>query len=289
MPSDAASVVELLQLLIRNGCVSEGTPSTGNEILNAELLHRLVAGPGVETAIVTPSGGRPSLVARIEGSDPAASSLCLAAHTDVVPAEPGEWTHDPFGGQLIDGEVWGRGAVDMLGQAAAMAVAVRKLADAGFRPRGTLVFAATPDEESGGLAGMKPLAEQHADLVRTDYAVTEVGGAVRGTDRGPVVEGYVADKGIMTVEVTVRGTSGHTSMPYAVDNALVRAAQVVQRIAGYRPRCRILDEWRTWVERQRLAPELARLLVDPDRLDDALPTLPPGLARQAHASTHAVF
>jgi len=73
----------------------------------------------------------------------------------------------------------------MLGQTAAMAVAVRGLADAGFRPRGTLVFAATPDEESGGLAGMKPLAEQHADLVRTDYAVTEVGGAVRGTDRGP--------------------------------------------------------------------------------------------------------
>jgi acetylornithine deacetylase/succinyl-diaminopimelate desuccinylase-like protein len=289
MPSDTGSVAEALQLLIRQGCVSEGTPSTGNEVLNAEVLHRIVEGPGVDTAIVTPAGGRPSLVARIEGSDPTAPSLCLAAHTDVVPAQPGEWTHDPFGGELIDGEVWGRGAVDMLGQAAAMAVAVRGLADAGFRPRGTLVFAATPDEESGGLAGMKPLVEQHADLVRTDYAVTEVGGAVRGTTRGPVVEGYVADKGIMTVEVTVRGTSGHTSIPYGVDNALITAARVVQRIADYRPRTRILDQWRTWVEHQRFAPELARLLVDPDRLDDALPTLPPGLARQAHASTHAVF
>jgi acetylornithine deacetylase/succinyl-diaminopimelate desuccinylase-like protein len=289
MPSDATSEAELLQQLIRNRCVSEGSPSTGEEVRNAEVLHRVVQGPGVDAAIVTPAGGRPSLVARIEGSDPDASSLCLAAHTDVVPVQPSEWTHDPFGGELIDGEVWGRGAVDMLGQAAAMAVAVRGLADAGFRPRGTLVFAATPDEESGGLAGMKPLVEQHADLVRTDYAVTEVGGAVRSTGRGPVVEGYVADKGIMTVHVTVRGTSGHTSIPYGVDNALVKAAQVVQRIAEYRPQTKIVDEWRAWVEHQQFAPELARVLVDPDRLADALPTLAPGLARQAHASTHAVF
>jgi acetylornithine deacetylase/succinyl-diaminopimelate desuccinylase-like protein len=289
MRSDAGSVAELLQQLIRHRCVSEGSPSTGDEVRNAELLHRVVEGPGLDAAIVTPAGGRPSLVARMEGSDPTAPSLCLAAHTDVVPAKPGEWTHDPFGGQLIDGEIWGRGAVDMLGQAAAMAVAVRGLADSGFRPRGTVVFAATPDEESGGLAGMKPLVEQHADLVRTDYAVTEVGGAVRSTARGPVVEGYVADKGIMTVHVTVRGTSGHTSIPYGIDNALVKAAQVVQRIADYRPQPKILDEWRTWVEHHQFPSALADLLIDPDRLDQALPTLSPALARQAHASTHAVF
>ena len=289
MRPDAVGVAELLRQLIRNRCVSEGSPSTGNEVRNAEVLHRVVAGTGVDTAIVTPAGGRPSLVARIEGSDPATPSLCLAAHTDVVPAKPDEWTHDPFGGQLIDGEVWGRGAVDMLGQAAAMAVAIRGLADAGFRPRGTLVFAATPDEESGGLAGMKPLVEQHADLVHTDYAVTEVGGAVRRTPGGPVVEGYLADKGTMTVQVTVRGTSGHTSIPYGMDNALIKAARVVQRIADHRPRPRIPDEWRTWVEHQQFAPELARVLVDPQRLDEALPALSPDLARQAHASTRAVF
>ena len=289
MPTDATAVAEVLQQLIRNRCVSQGSPSTGDEFRNAEVLHRVVQGPGVDAQIVTPSGGRPSLVARIEGSEAGAPSLCLAAHTDVVPVTPIEWTHDPFGGDLIDGEVWGRGAVDMLGQAAAMAVAVRKLADAGFRPRGTLVFAATPDEESGGAAGMKALLDQHADSVHTDYAVTEVGGAVRATARGPVVEGYVADKGIMSAYVTVRGTSGHSSMPYGMDNALVKAAHAIQRIAEYQPRPRILDEWRTWVEHQQFAPELARVLVDPDRLDEALPTLPAGLARQAHASTRGVF
>jgi acetylornithine deacetylase/succinyl-diaminopimelate desuccinylase-like protein len=149
MRRDGPSVVELLQQLIRNRCVSEGYPSTGEEIRNAELLRDVVAGPGVETAIVTPAGGRPSLVARIDGSDSAAASLCLAAHTDVVGAEASEWERDPFGGELVDGEVWGRGAVDMLGQTAAMAVTVRRLADAGFRPRGPLVFVAAPDEESG--------------------------------------------------------------------------------------------------------------------------------------------
>jgi acetylornithine deacetylase/succinyl-diaminopimelate desuccinylase-like protein len=83
MPPDAPSVVELLQQLIRNRCVSQGYPSTGEEIRNAELLHQVVAGPGVEAAIVTPKGGRPSLVVRVDGSDATAPSLCLAAHTEV--------------------------------------------------------------------------------------------------------------------------------------------------------------------------------------------------------------
>ncbi len=288
MRGDSPGIVELLQQLIRNRCVSEGSPSTGEEIRNAELLRHVVAGPGVEAAIVTPQDGRPSLVARVEGSDSTAPSLCLAAHTDVVGAEASEWARDPFGGELADGEIWGRGAVDMLGQTAAMAVTIRKLADAGFRPRGTLIFVAAPDEECGGLAGLKPLLEQHADLVQADYAVTEVGGAVRRTIRGPLVEGYIADKGGAVLHITVRGTSAHTMMPFRVDNALVKAAQVVQRIAAYHPATRIGEEWRTWVGHQRFDPDLARLLTDPDRLDGALPALPPELARQAHASTHTV-
>jgi acetylornithine deacetylase/succinyl-diaminopimelate desuccinylase-like protein len=288
MRRDSPGVVELLQQLIRNRCVSEGFPSTGEEIRNAELLHHVVAGPGVEAAIVTPEDGRPSLVARVEGSDSAAPSLCLAAHTDVVGAEASEWARDPFGGELADGEIWGRGAVDMLGQAAAMAVTIRRLADAGFRPRGTLIFVAAPDEECGGLAGLKPLLEQYADLVQADYAVTEVGGAVRQTVRGPLVEGYVADKGGVVLRITVRGTSAHTMMPLRVDNALVKAAQVVQRIAAYHPATRIGEVWRAWVSHQEFDPAVAQLLTDPDRLNGALPGLPPDLARQAHASTHTV-
>jgi acetylornithine deacetylase/succinyl-diaminopimelate desuccinylase-like protein len=289
MRRDGPSVVELLQQLIRNRCVSAGFPSTGEEIRNAELLRDVVAGPGVETAIVTPAGGRPSLVARIDGSDSAAASLCLAAHTDVVAAQATEWERDPFGGELVDSEVWGRGAVDMLGQAAAMAVTVRTLADAGFRPRGTLIFVAAPDEECGGRAGMKPLLEQYAELARADFAVTEVGGAVRRTSAGPLIEGYASDKGAMAVIITVRGTSAHTMMPYGVDNALVKAAQVVQRVADYQPPAKIVEEWRTWVSHQDLGQDITQLLTDPDRLDAALPGLPADLARQAHACTHTVM
>ncbi len=132
---------ELLQSLIRNACVNDGTPDSGNEIRNAELLTGYLEGAGIDVEQFESRPGRTSIVARIEGSDPAAPSLCLMGHTDVVPVNPDGWSHDPFGGELIradDGitEVWGRGAIDMLNSTAAMAVAFRRLATEGFRPRG---------------------------------------------------------------------------------------------------------------------------------------------------------
>ena len=134
---------ELLQSLIRNECVNDGTPDSGDEFRNAELLAGYFEGAGVDVERFESRPGRASIVARIEGSDPAAPSLCLMGHTDVVPVNPDGWSRDPFGGELVradDGttEVWGRGAIDMLNSTAAMAVAFRRLATEGFRPRGTL-------------------------------------------------------------------------------------------------------------------------------------------------------
>ena len=97
-------------------------------------------------------------------------------HTDVVPVNPDGWRHDPFGGELIDGEVWGRGAVDMLNLTASMAVATRRLADAGFRPEGTLVYLAVADEEALGTYGAEHLVDHERDAVRADYVITESGG-----------------------------------------------------------------------------------------------------------------
>ena len=105
---------------------------------------------GCELESFEPLPGRVSLVARIEGSDPKAPSLCYLGHTDVVPANPDTWSRDPFGGELVDGEVWGRGAVDMLNITASMAVAFERLARSGFRPRGTSILAAVADEEALG-------------------------------------------------------------------------------------------------------------------------------------------
>jgi acetylornithine deacetylase/succinyl-diaminopimelate desuccinylase-like protein len=209
---------------------------------------------------------------------------------DVVPADEDGWRHDPFGGELIDGEVWGRGALDMLNQTAAMAIAMRSLARDGFRPRGDLVFAAVPDEEAGGRAGMKALIDHHPELVLTDYALSEVGGAVQPRiDGGPLVEGYVSDKGGALVLIKVRGTPGHTSLPYGSDNAIVKAAEVVRRLEAHRPSTRISDPWRAWVGKQGFPTATADLLVDPDRLWDGLASLPPRLAAKAHACTHTTF
>src|SRR5207248_7551150 len=135
-----------------------------------------LGGPGVELETFEPTPGRASLVGRIEGRNPDAPSLLLTGHTDVVPANPEGWQRDPFGGELVDGEVWGRGAVDMLNLTATMAVSFRALARSGFRPRGTLVYLAVADEENLGTWGAEHLLDHEHDAVRADYVVTEAGG-----------------------------------------------------------------------------------------------------------------
>ena len=122
------------------------------------------------TADSTSSGtrrrpGRENLVARIEGSDPNAPTLLLMGHTDVVPVNPDGWQRDPFGGEIVDDEIWGRGAVDMLNLTATMAVAFRDLARSGFTPRGTLVYLAVADEENLGTWGAEHLVEHERDAV----------------------------------------------------------------------------------------------------------------------------
>ena len=97
-------------------------------------------------------------------------------HTDVVPVNPDGWSHDPFGGELIDGEVWGRGAIDMLNLTSSMAVAFKHLATTGFQPKGTLIYFGVADEEAGGLYGAEWALEHHLDALRSDYVLTELGG-----------------------------------------------------------------------------------------------------------------
>jgi len=125
-----AQTVELLQQLIRNQCVNDGTVASGQEVRTSDVLRAYLEGSGLDLEVYEPDGapGRTSLVARIEGTDPAAPTLCLMGHTDVVPVTPATWTRDPFGGELVNGEVWGRGAVDMLNLTASQAVALKALA-----------------------------------------------------------------------------------------------------------------------------------------------------------------
>ncbi|WP_420451002.1 M20/M25/M40 family metallo-hydrolase [Ilumatobacter sp.] len=285
-----ARTVELLQTLIRNECVNDGTVESGFESRNADVLEQVIAGPGVAIERFEPVAGRASIVGRIEGSDPGAPSLCLMGHTDVVPVHAEGWRHDPFGGELIDGEVWGRGAVDMLNLTASMAVAFRDLADSGLRPTGDLIYLAVADEESGSAHGARWMADNAADAIRADYVLTENGGLHSGTPDAPVVGINVAEKGVAWRRLVIRGTPGHGSMPFRKDNALVTAAGVVQRLAEYRPAPRLTELWRARVEALGLDAETTRRLLDVDEIDALLDELPSvDAAAHLHACTHTTF
>ncbi|MGY6499865.1 MAG: M20/M25/M40 family metallo-hydrolase [Acidimicrobiales bacterium] len=283
-----AQTTELLQAMIRNACVNDGTVESGQEIRNAELLAGFLDGSGIDVELFHAAPGRTSLIARIEGRDPSAPSLCLNGHTDVVLVTPSGWSRDPFAGELVDGEVWGRGAVDMLNLTASMAVALRHLITSGFRPAGDLVFAAVADEESGSTYGARWLADHHADLITTDYVLTENGGLHGGSDAAPTVGVTVGEKGVAWRRLTVRGTPGHGSMPFRSDNALVKAAGVVTRLAEYRPAPQFHELWRAQVAALPVDEEIRSALLDADRIDDLLETMP-GPAPHFYSCTHTTF
>lgn len=281
--------VELLRQLIRNACVNDGTPSSGQEIHSADLIEGYLLGSGLDVQCYEPTPGRRSLVARIEGSDPAAPSLLLMGHTDVVPVSPEGWRRDPFGGELVDGEIWGRGALDMLYITATMAVGTRRLAAGGWRPRGTLVYLAVADEEAGGHHGADWLVTHEREAVAADYVVTESGGWQVDGPSGRRVVLTVGEKGSGWRRLRVKGTPGHGSMPFGSDNALVAAGEVVRRLSTYRPLAQLDDVWRAYVASLELDPDLRAALLDPERVwwaCEQLAATDPPLARYAHACTH---
>ncbi len=289
--STSDEAVDLLQHLIRNECVNDGTPASGHEQRSAELLAGYLDDSSADLQTYEPEPGRTTLVAKLEGSDPRAPSLTLLGHTDVVPANADDWRHDPFGGELIDGEIWGRGAIDMLDLTATMATGFRHLARSGFRPAGSLTFIAVADEEALGTFGAHWLAENAADDVRSDFVITESGGfPMRGSDgviRLPVI---VGEKGVHWCVLSVRGTPGHGSQPLRTDNALVKAAEVIRRLENHRPPAELHDAWTRFVEGMGFPTEIAEPLLDPARIEDFCEEFPMvGLARQAHACTHTTM
>jgi acetylornithine deacetylase/succinyl-diaminopimelate desuccinylase-like protein len=236
-------VTDLLQRLIQ----VDTTNPPGNETAAAELLRDYLAASGVESQLIAKVPERANLVARIPGGG--GPSLLLLCHTDVVYADPADWTMPPFSGELRDGMVWGRGALDMKSQVAANAVAIASLAREGFQPSGDLIFVATADEEQGGGGhgnngyGLQWLCETHPDAVRCDYAINEGGGdRIELADGTPVYQATVAEKMTAPFRLRVHGRAGHASMPGIADNALVNAAKLVERIAAYQPEPQIGPE-----------------------------------------------
>jgi acetylornithine deacetylase/succinyl-diaminopimelate desuccinylase-like protein len=235
-------VTALLQALLRANTVNP----PGTETAAAELLRAYLEQNGIPCELVGRTPDRLNLVARLPGGD--GPSLALLAHTDTVRADPEEWARDPWSGDLVDGEIWGRGALDMKDQVAASAVAFASLWREGFRPSGDLILALTADEEVNEDFGLSWLVQEHPELVRADFALNE-GGGERCVFGGNVF--YlcaVGEKMSAPFRVHVRGRSGHASVPSIADNALVKAAPIIEALGRYQPARAYIPEVERFLE-----------------------------------------
>ena len=231
-------VTGLLQSLLRLDTVNP----PGNETQAAELLRDYLAESGVDAELYARVPERANLVARLKGGD--GPTLALLCHTDTVLADAGEWERSPWSGDVVDGEVWGRGALDMKDQVAAGAVAFASLAREGFEPAGELLFIATADEEVGGDDGygLVWLCNEHPDAVRCEYAVNEGAGERLDVGETPVYLCATAEKMSAPFVVRVHGRSGHASMPGIADNALVKSARYIEALGAYEPPRELIPE-----------------------------------------------
>jgi acetylornithine deacetylase/succinyl-diaminopimelate desuccinylase-like protein len=224
-----AEVTELLQELIRVDTVNP----PGNETAAAELLRDYLESNGVRCELYAKAPDRANLVGRLPGRGEG-PRLALLSHTDTVLADASEWDRDPFSGDLHEGEVWGRGALDMKGEVAASAVALASLARDGFEPRGDLIFVAAADEEVNVDFGLSWLCREHPEAVRAEYALNEGGGERIELGGRPFYLGAIAEKMSAPFVLRTRGRSGHASIPGLADNALLKAAPLVERLGAYR-------------------------------------------------------
>ncbi len=231
-------VTALLQALLRLDTVNP----PGNETKAAELLREYLAQNGVEAELYAREPQRANLVARIKGGD--GPSLGFLSHTDTVLADPAEWDRDPWSGDLVDGELWGRGALDMKDQVAASVVAFASLAREGFRPSGDLVLLVVADEEVGGDDGygLVWLCREHPDAARCDYAINEGAGERLVLGGRPVYFCATAEKMSAPFTIRVHGRSGHAAMPGIADNALVKSARYLEALGAYEPPKELIPE-----------------------------------------------
>jgi acetylornithine deacetylase/succinyl-diaminopimelate desuccinylase-like protein len=236
--------VELLQRLIRFDTVNP----PGNERAAQEYLAGVLSAAGFACELLGRTPERPNLIARLDGGAPG-PVLCLLSHVDTVLATPSEWTHDPWSGDLDDGFVWGRGALDMKSQTAAEVAAACALARDGWRPAsGSLLVVVLVDEETGGSEGAQWLTSTHPDKVRCDYLVNEGGGGIIEYAGRRLYCLGCAEKGIFRFVLHTDGAAAHASMPRLGDNALLKLAPLLQRFAGPQPSYRLTAEPRAFLE-----------------------------------------
>ncbi len=234
MPDPQDEVVEICRDLIRFESVNDGTGRGKGEREAAEYVAAKLAEVGLEPEIFESAPGRASVVARVEGEDRSRDALLIHGHLDVVPAEPKEWTYDPFAAEVADGCVWGRGAVDMLDMDAIVLSVVRDRLRTGRKPPRDVVLAFVADEEAGGTYGASWLVDNQPQLFEgCTEGISEVGGFSLSVDddvRLYMIE--TAQKGMGWLRLTAEGTAGHGSM-LSTDNAVTKLCEAVARLGRH--------------------------------------------------------
>ncbi|MDF4249557.1 M20/M25/M40 family metallo-hydrolase [Streptomyces sp. WMMB303] len=269
--SAESEVVDLCRELIRIDTSNYGNNEGPGERAAAEYVAEKLAEVGLEPQIIESSPGRASTVARITGEDPSRPALLIHGHTDVVPANADDWTRHPFSGEIADGCVWGRGAVDMKDMDAMTLAVVRERMRAGRKPPRDVVLAFLADEEAGGVYGARHLVDNHADLFEgVTEAIGEVGGfsfTVNEDLRLYLVE--TAQKGMHWMRLTVDGTAGHGSMTND-DNAITELCEAVGRLGRHKFPVRVTKTVRSFLD------ELSDALgveLDPEDMEETLARL----------------
>ncbi|KAF2781087.1 M20/M25/M40 family metallo-hydrolase [Streptomyces coelicoflavus] len=264
-------VVDLCRELIRIDTSNYGDHSGPGERKAAEYVAEKLAEVGLEPKIFESHPGRASTVARIEGEDPSRPALLIHGHTDVVPANADDWTHHPFSGEVADGCVWGRGAVDMKDMDAMTLAVVRDRLRSGRKPPRDIVLAFLADEEAGGTYGARHLVDNHPDLFEgVTEAISEVGGfsfTVNEQRRLYLIQ--TAEKGIHWMKLTVAGTAGHGSMIHR-DNAITELSEAVARLGRHKFPVRVTKTTRAFLD------ELGDALgtdLDPENMEGTLAKL----------------
>jgi acetylornithine deacetylase/succinyl-diaminopimelate desuccinylase-like protein len=234
-PTATDETVQHLSRLIR----AETINPPGNELPAILIIKDILESEGMiadrDFKILESAPGRVNLVARLRG-DGSQRPFFMSGHVDVVPVEREHWKHDPFGGEVIDGEVWGRGAMDMKGFLAMYLQTFLQIRRQGRPLKRDIILAAIADEENGFTHGSKFLVQQHRELIDAEYGITESGGFTTYLGKTRLYAIQVAEKGVCWMRMKAKGRPGHASMPHD-DNAVMHLAQAVERIrrAGHLP------------------------------------------------------
>jgi acetylornithine deacetylase/succinyl-diaminopimelate desuccinylase-like protein len=234
-----AEATDVLSRLIRFDTVNP----PGNERACQEWLKGYLEDAGLECELLSAGDPeRPNLVARLRG-EAEGPVLGYLSHVDTVLADAADWRHDPWSGEVHDGAVWGRGAIDMKSQTAAEVVAAAHLARAGWRPpRGELKVISVVDEETGGRLGAQWLTEERPDVAYVDWLLNEGGGAVMPYGDRRLYGVCCAEKGTFRFRVRARGRAGHAAVPALADNALLKLLPALERLGTARAAYDVVDE-----------------------------------------------